>query len=96
MKKVLVVVCLIVMAVTAKAYAASPLDSYIQAITNLPDSESVIPKPPKGYGAVRDERTGNFLILVPKDYCRSDSLNGIIPLGSTSYGSRIKGFCTEF
>jgi hypothetical protein len=97
MKKVLVVVCVMVMAATATAYAASPLDTYIQAIANLPYSDSMIPKPPKGYGAVRNEQTGDFLVLVPKEYCGANNTPGAkIPLGRTTYGSEISGYCAEF
>ena len=97
MKKVLVVVCVILMAAAANAYAAPAVDSYIQAIASLPDSESMIPKPPKGCGAVRDEQTGDFLVLVPREYCGTNNPPGYkVPLGHTTYGSRITGYCEEF
>jgi hypothetical protein len=101
MKTVLVIVCLIVITATAAAYAAPAtppaLDSYIQAIASLPYSDSMIPKPPKGYGAVRDEYTGDFLILVPREYCGGNNAPGYkIDLGQTKYGSRINGYCMEF
>ena len=97
MKKVLVVTCAIAMAAAANAYAAPAVDSYIQAIASLPDAESMIPKPPKGYGAVRDEQTGDFLVLIPREYCGGMSAPGyVVPLGRTTYGSRITGYCQEF
>ena len=97
MKKVLMVVCIAVMAAAANAYAASPLDSYIQVIRSLPYSDSMLPKPPKGYGAVRNEQTGDFLVLVPREYCGTNTAPGYtVPLGHTTYGSKIIGYCQEF
>ena len=97
MKKILVVACVMVMAATANAYTAPAVDNYIQAIASLPDSESRIPKPPKGYGAVRNEQTGDFLVLVPREYCGTHNAPGnTVPLGHTTYGSQITGYCQEF
>ena len=78
MKNVLVVACIIVMAAAANAYASPALDSYIQVIANLPGPKSVIPTAPKGYGAVRDERTGEFLVLVPREYCGTNNAPGYV------------------
>jgi hypothetical protein len=98
MKKVLVVVCLIVMAAAANAYASSTvdMDRYIQAIASLPGPKSVIPTAPKGYGAVRDELTGDFLVIVPRGYCGMNPQSYVVFLGLTTYGSQITGYCKEF
>ena len=96
MKKVLVVACVIVVAAAANAYASPAVDSYIQAIASLTGPKSVIPKAPKGYGAVRDEQTGDFYVLVPKEYCGTNPASTVIPLGQTRYGSQIVGYCQEF
>jgi hypothetical protein len=96
MKKVLVVVCVIVMAAAANAYASSAVDSYIQAIASLTGPKSVIPTAPKGYGAVRDEQTGDLLVLVPRGYCGTNPQSYVVFLGLTAYGSQITGYCKEF
>ena len=96
MKKVLVVACVIVMAAALNAYASPAVDSYIQAIASLTGPKSVIPKAPKGYGAVRDEQTGDFLVLVPREYCETNALDTVVSLGRTTYGSQIKGYCEDF
>ena len=96
MKKVLVVACVIVVAAAANAYASPAVDSYIQAIASLTGPKSVIPKAPKGYGAVRDEQTGDFYVLVPKEYCGTNASDTVVSLGRTRYGSQIIGYCQEF
>jgi hypothetical protein len=96
MKKVLVVACVIVIAVAANAYASPAVDKYIQAIASLTDPWSVLPKAPKGYGAVRDEQTGDFLVLVPREYCAKNAPGYVVPLGYTTYGGEITGYCVEF
>jgi hypothetical protein len=96
MKKVLVIACVIVMAAAAKAYASPAVDSYIQAIANLPSPLSNLPPAPKGYGSVRYGRTGDFLILVPREYCGIGRPCSIVVLGLTRYGSQIRGYCEEF
>ena len=96
MNKVLVVVCVIVMAVAANAYASPAVDRYIQAIASLEGPKSKIPTAPKGYGAVRDEQTGEFVVLVPREYCGRNPLSNVVPLGQTRYGSQIIGYCQEF
>ena len=96
MKKVLVVACVIVMAAAANAYASPAVDSYIQAIASLTGPKSAIPKAPKGYGAVRDEQTGDFLVLVPREYCGTNGPGYVVSFGRTTYGSQIKGYCQEF
>jgi hypothetical protein len=96
MKKVLVVACVIVMAAAANAFASSAVDSYIQAIASLASPKSGIPSPPKGYGAMRNEQTGDILILVPREYCGIDRPGDVVSLGRTTYGSQIKGYCVEF
>ncbi len=98
MKRVFVIMCVMVMvAAASNAYASSAVDRYIQAIAALASPASAIPKPPKGYGAVRNEGTGDFLLLVPQEYCGQEGRNGdTIPLGRTTYGSRINGYCVEF
>ena len=96
MKKVLVVACVIVMAAAANAYASPAVDSYIQAIASLAGPKSVIPTAPKGYGAVRDEETGDFLVLVPQEYCGMSGAGYVVSLGHTAYGSQINGYCQEF
>ncbi len=97
MKKVLVIVCLIVMAAAANAHASSAVDSYIQAIASLTGPRSVIPTAPKGYGAVRDEQTGDVLVLVPREYCETNAPRSyLVFLGLTRYGSQITGYCKEF
>ena len=93
MKKVLVVASVIVMAVAANAYASPAVDSYIQAIASLQSPKSVIPTAPKGYGAVRDEETGDFLVLVPREYCETNAPRHVVLLGYTTYGSQINGYC---
>jgi len=90
MKTILVVACVIGMAAAVNAHAASPVDSYIGAIASLAGPKSEIPTPPRGYGAVRDEQTGDFLVLVPREYCKT---NTPVPLGRTTYGSQIRGYC---
>ncbi len=70
MKKVLIVACAIGVVAAANAYASSPtVDRYIQAIASLESPSARIPVPPRGYGAVRDEQTGDFVMLVPREYC---------------------------
>ena len=96
MKKVLVVACVIVMAAAANAYASPAVDSYVHAIASLPGPKSVIPRPPKGYGAIRNEQTGDFLVLVPLEYCGPNAPDDVVSLGRTTYGSQIKGYCQEF
>ena len=96
MKKVLVVACVIVMAAALNAYASPAVDSYIQAIARIEGPKSVMPTPPKGYGAARDEQTGDFVVLVPREYCGTDPLSNVVPLGQTRYGSQINGYCQEF
>ena len=96
MKKVLVVACVIVMAAAANAYASPAMDRYIQAIASLADPKSRIPTAPKGYGAVRHEQTGDFLVLVPREYCGTNAASPVVPLGRTTYGSQINGYCEEF
>ena len=93
MKKVLVVACVIVMAAAANAYASSAVDRYIQGIASLAGPKSVIPTAPKGYGAVRDEETGDFLVMVPREYCEMNAQGYVVPLGYTTYGSQINGYC---
>jgi hypothetical protein len=96
MKTVPVVACIIVMVAAAHAYAAPAVDKYIQAIASLEGPNSVIPTAPKGYGAVRDEQTGDFYVLVPREYCERKAPDTVIPLGRTRYGSQIIGYCPEF
>ena len=97
MKKVLMVVCVIVMAATANAYASSAMDGYIQKIASLAGPKSVIPTAPKGYGAVRDEQTGDFLVLIPREYCGGMSAPGyVVILGHTKYGGQINDYCQDF
>ena len=94
MKKVLLVACAIVMGVAVNVHAAFPVDSYIGAIASLAGPKSEIPTPPRGYGAVRDEQTGDFLVLIPREYCKTSAPPGsTIPLGRTMYGSQIRGYC---
>jgi hypothetical protein len=87
MKKVLVAACVIVMAAAVNA---------IQVIASLTGPKSVIPKAPKGYGAARDEQTGDFLVLVPREYCGTNAPGDVVSLGHTTYGSQINGYCQEF
>ncbi len=97
MKKILVVACVIVMAAAINASASPAVDNYIKAIASLKNPKSVIPRPPKGYGTVRDEQTGDFLVLVPREYCGTDNAPGAkVPLGHTAYGGQITGYCQEF
>ena len=97
MKTVLVVTCVLVMAVAVHTYASPPtLDRYIQAIQSLPGPNARIPAAPKGYGAVRDEQTGDFYVLVPKEYCGTNAPDNVVSLGRTTYGSQIIGYCQEF
>ena len=96
MKKVLVVACVIIMAAAANAYASPAVDSYIHAIASLAGPKSVIPTAPKGYGAVRDEQTGEFLVLVPREYCGTCAPDCVVSLGHTTYGGQINGYCQEF
>ena len=96
MKKVLVVACVIVMAVAVNAYASPAVDSYIQAIASLTGPKSAIPTAPKGYGAAWDEQTGDFLVLVPQEYCGTNAPDTVVSLGRTRYGSQIIGYCQEF
>ena len=97
MRKVLMVACVLVIAAAANAHAASPVGNYIQMLANLPDSASLIPEAPEGCGAVRDELTGDFLLLVPREYCGTNTAPGYtVPLGHTTYGSKIIGYCQEF
>ncbi len=96
MKKVLVVAFVIVMAATANVYASSAMDSYIQAIAGLAGPKSAIPTAPKGYGAVRNEQTGEILVLVPREYCGTCGPGCVVSLGHTTYGSQINGYCPEF
>ena len=96
MKKVLVVACVIVMAAAANACAAPAMDSYIQAIATLLGPKSVIPTGPKGFGAVRDEQTGDFLVLIPREHCGTIPPGWVVSLGRTMYGGQIKGYCQEF
>jgi len=78
------------------AYASPAVDRYIQAITSLASPKAKIPKAPKGYGAVRDEKTGDFHILVPTEYCATNAPDTVVSLGRTRYGSQIIGYCQEF
>jgi hypothetical protein len=96
MKKIMVA-CVIVFAVAAAAYAfPSPaVDTYIQAIASLADPYAAIPSAPRGYGAVRDEGTGDFVILLPREYCGTSPIY-MIPLGHTAYGGLINGYCQQF
>ncbi len=97
MKKVLVVACvLVIVTAAANVYASPAVDKYIQAIAKLASPKAAIPTAPKGYGAMRDEQTGNFLLLVPPNYCGEDGPGYIIPLGTTRYGGQINGYCVEF
>ena len=96
MKTVLVVTC-VIMAAAVHAYASPPaVDRYIQAIQSLPGPNARIPAAPKGYGAVRDQKNGDFHVLVPKEYCGTNAPDTVIPLGHTRYGSQIVGYCQEF
>jgi hypothetical protein len=95
MKKVLVVACVIVMSAAAGANASPALDRYIQAIANLSGPNSMIPAAPKGYGAVRLEETGDYVILVPREYCGGNA-PAYVMLGQTRYGSQIYAYCGEF
>ena len=97
MKKVLVVICLIVMAAAANAHASPAVDSYVKAIATLAGPKAAIPTAPKGYGAMRDEQTGDFLVLVPQEYCGGKSAPSYkVSLGRTAYGSQIRGYCADF
>ena len=96
MKKVLVVACVIVMAAAANVYASPAVDSYIQAIASLVWPLSAMPPAPKGCGVLRDERTGDFLVLVPREYCGTNAPGNKVFLGYTKYGSQINGYCQEF
>jgi len=96
MNKVLVVACVIVMAAATSVCASPAVDRYIQAIANLAGPKSTIPTAPKGYGAVRDEQTGDFLVLVPQEYCGKNTTGHVARLGYTAYGSQINGYCEEF
>jgi hypothetical protein len=96
MKKVMVVACVVVMTVAAHTYAAPAVDRYIQAIANLGSPKARMPAAPKGYGAVRDEQTGDFHVLVPKEYCGTNAPDTLVSLGRTRYGSQIIGHCQEF
>ena len=96
MKKALMVACVIVMAAAANAYASPVVDSYVQAIASLPGPKLDIPTGPKGFGAVRDEQTGDYLVLIPREYCGTIAPGWVVPLGRTMYGSQIKGYCQEF
>jgi hypothetical protein len=96
MKKVLVVVCVIAMGAGANAYASPTVDRYIQAITGLASPQARIPAAPKGCGAVRDEKSGDVHILVPKEYCGTNAPDNVVSLGRTTYGSQIIGYCQEF
>ncbi len=73
MIKVVVVACIVAMAGATNLDASPAVDTYIQAIEDLPSPSATIPTAPKGYGAVRDERTGDFLVLVPQDYCSTNA-----------------------
>ena len=96
MKKVIVVACVIVMVAVVNAYASPAVDKYIQAIASLAGPKARIPAAPKGCGVVRDERTGDFLVLVPKEYCGTNAPDTVVSLGRTRYGSQIIGYCQEF
>ncbi len=96
MKKGIVVTCVIVLVAAVNAYASPAVDRYIQAIASLEGAKARIPTPPKGYGAARDEQTGDFVVLVPREYCGADPLSNVVPLGQTRYGSQIVGYCQEF
>ena len=96
MKTVLVVACIIVMVAAANAYTAPAVDKYIQAIASLAGPKARIPAAPKGCGAARDERTGDILVLVPKEYCGTNAPDTVVSLGKTAYGSQIIGYCQEF
>jgi hypothetical protein len=96
MKKVLVVACVIVMAAAANAYASPAVDSYIQSIASLAGPKARIPTAPQGCGAVRDEQSGDLLVLVPREYCGTNAPNNVVSLGRTTYGSQIIGYCQEF
>ena len=96
MKKVLVVACVIVIAAAANAYASPAVDRYIQAIASQSGPKARIPAAPKGCGAVRDEQTGDFHVLVPREYCGTNAASPVVPLGRTAYGSQITGYCEEF
>ena len=91
MKKVLLIACALAMAVE-NVYASPAVDSYIRAIASLPSVMSTIPTPPSGYGAIRNQRTGDFMLLVPREYC-ANSPSYVIPLGVTAYGRVINGYC---
>ena len=95
MTKVIVVACVMVFAVATGAYASPAVDTYIKAISSLADPQAAIPSAPSGCGAVRDEDTGDFLVLLPRDYCGASPVY-VIPLGQTAYGGRIKGYCQQF
>ncbi len=95
MKKILVVVCITVMAATVNAYASPAVDAYVKAIASLKEAKGPIPTAPKGCGAVRNDATGDFLVLIPRESCKNTKGN-IIPLGQTKYGSQVNGFCAEF
>ncbi len=96
MKKTLMVACAMVVVAAASTWAAPPVDTYIQAIASLAGPKSAIPKAPNGYGAVRDEQTGEITVLVPREYCETCGPGCVVSLGRTAYGSRINGYCKEF
>lgn len=96
MKKILMLACVIVMVIAANACASPAFDSYLRAIARMEGPKSVIPTPPKGYGAARDEQTGDLLILVPGEYCGTNPPGYMVILGRTTYGSQIRGYCPGF
>ena len=96
MKKVFVAACVIAAITAVNAYASPAVDKYIQAIANLPGPNAKIPAAPKGCGAVRDQKTGDIMVLVPREYCETKTLDNMLSLGQTKYGSQITGYCQEF
>ena len=96
MKKVFVAACVIAAITAVNAYASPAVDKYIQAIASLPGPNAKIPAAPKGCGAVRDQKTGDIMVLVPREYCETKTLDNMLSLGQTKYGSQITGYCQEF
>lgn len=96
MKKFLVITCVIIVAAAANLYASPTVDPYIQAIASLTSPKASVPAAPTGCGAVRDEQTGDFHVLVPREYCGTNASGTVVSLGHTVYDGKITGYCQEF
>ena len=96
MKTVFVAACVIAAITAMNAHASPAVDKYIEVIASLPSPNAKMPAAPKGCGAVRDQKTGDILILVPREYCETTAPDNMLSLGRTRYGSQITGYCQEF